>query len=152
MLSLFLATLAASAAASPLARSSSAYPIVNTTGGYVQGTSAVFREGITVYRGIPYGASTADEKRWTAPVAPEPWSGVFNASAFGAQCAQPASSSAGIFDNPSTDISEDCLNLNVWVPENATNAPVYGKNTSAFPLRYFTAANRPPSLDLRRPL
>lgn len=125
MLSLLFASLAASVAAYPSSSSSTSYPIINTTLGQVQGTSAVYREDVTVYRGIPYGASTAGAARWTPPTSPAPWTGVFNASTFGPNCAQTASNEPGIFDNGQSVSSEDCLSLNIWAPANATNAPVY---------------------------
>lgn len=62
---------------------------------------------ITVYKGIPYGASTAGEKRWRAPQPPAEWDGVRTADTFGDICPQPGQ--PALFA-----MSEDCLNLNVW--------------------------------------
>lgn len=103
-------------AAEPIPRSSSKYPIIKTTKGLVQGTASEYRDEITVYKGIPFAASTAGENRWKGPSAREPWSGVLKANSFGPQCAQKTSSSAGIFNTASNITSEDCLYLNVWTP------------------------------------
>ncbi|KAJ5153057.1 uncharacterized protein N7482_009535 [Penicillium canariense] len=102
--------------AEPIPRSSSKHPIIKTTKGSVQGIASEYREDITVYKGIPFAASTAGENRWKAPSAREPWSGVLKADAFGPQCAQTTSSSAGIFNTASNISSEDCLYLNIWTP------------------------------------
>ncbi|KAI9927858.1 hypothetical protein ASPWEDRAFT_113392 [Aspergillus wentii DTO 134E9] len=116
MLYLSLLTgLLAGASANPIARSSQ-YPIVNTTQGNVQGIASPYRDGITVYRGIPFAAPPTGSKRWTPPTTAKPWSGVFKADTFGPQCAQTTSSSAGIFNIASNTSSEDCLFLNVWTP------------------------------------
>lgn len=106
-------------------RSSS--PVVNTTYGLIQGTTSEYREGVSVFKGIPFAASPTGSQRWKAPAAAEPWSGVLNATAFGADCSQ-SYSSAGIFSSGSENISEDCLFMNIWTPQNATassNLPVY---------------------------
>lgn len=89
------------AAMSPLARAAVAAPVVRTTaGGRVRGT----REGdLQVFRGIRYGADTGP-RRFMPPVAPEPWRGIVEATAFGAASRQPGSE---------PNQSEDCLFLNV---------------------------------------
>lgn len=106
-------------------RSSS--PVVNTTYGLIQGTTSEYREGVSVFKGIPFASPPTGSLRWKAPAAASSWSSVLNATAFGADCAQ-SYSSAGIFSSGSEDISEDCLYLNIWAPSNATatsNLPVY---------------------------
>ena len=69
----------------------------------------------TVYKGIPYGATTAGANRWKAPTAPIPWNGTLNATTFGLECAK-AAGQAGIFSTAATTSSEDCLSLNIWTP------------------------------------
>ncbi len=90
-------------AAMPLARAAGASPVVRTTAGRVRG----FADGdLMVFRGIRYGADTAP-RRFTPPVAPEPWRGIVATREFGAASPQPGSE---------PHQSEDCLFLNVMAP------------------------------------
>jgi para-nitrobenzyl esterase len=79
---------------------------VRTESGLVSGAGAE----ITVFKGIPFAASTAGELRWKPPEPPKPWDGVREATKFGAACPQ---STAMLKIEP---LSEDCLNLNIWTP------------------------------------
>ncbi|KAK0664158.1 Carboxylesterase 4A [Lasiodiplodia hormozganensis] len=103
------------AGASVLPRAAAQYPTVNTTHGYIRGTGSEYRNGVTVYKGIPFAAPPTGSRRWKAPSAPEPWTDVLEATEFGPQCAQ-TYSSAGIFSTGKNTTSEDCLYLNVWHP------------------------------------
>lgn len=80
--------------------------IVTTTYGQLQGVEDTNVAGVTVFKGIPFAASTAGEARWTAPQPPASWDGVKVADTFGLVCPQSGVSS--------DTMSEDCLNLNVW--------------------------------------
>ncbi|MCP9788181.1 carboxylesterase family protein [Cyanobium sp. Maggiore-St4-Cus] len=64
------------------------------------------------FRGIPYAASTAADKRWTLPVPAKGWSGLRDASAFGPACPQEAR-----FNLTEASNAEDCLSINVSVPQ-----------------------------------
>ncbi|KAF3766745.1 alpha/beta-hydrolase [Cryphonectria parasitica EP155] len=107
-------------------------PIVNTTLGQLQGSLSNFRSPlVTSYKGIPYAKAPTGDLRWKAPVAAEPWDGVFNATEFGPQCMQ-IYSDAGIFSSGKETMSEDCLTLNIWTPTyndtsdlTSLNTPVY---------------------------
>ncbi|KAK7394017.1 hypothetical protein QQX98_013195 [Neonectria punicea] len=90
--------------------------VIDTTYGSVQGASSEYRPGVTVYKGIPFAAPPIGANRWKPPQAPSTWSGVFNATTFGPQCAQSTGGAAGIFSTGSSVASEDCLTLNVWTP------------------------------------
>ena len=49
------------------------WPVVETTGGKIVGEN---RDGIAVFRGIPYGGPVDREKRWLPPVKAKSWDGV----------------------------------------------------------------------------
>lgn len=104
-----LATRAAEAASakSPIAA------VVDTTGGKVRG---VVTNGVHVYRGIPYGASTAGANRFMPPRQAAPWTGVFDAFQNGHASPQvaptPGAIGAGLRGYAAQ--GEDCLVLNVF--------------------------------------
>ncbi|MGH9560939.1 MAG: carboxylesterase/lipase family protein, partial [Terracidiphilus sp.] len=65
--------------------------------------------------GIPYAQPPVGDLRWRPPVAAQPWSGIREAMAFGAPCAQPLL--YGNWNHYDVDrSSEDCLYLNVVTP------------------------------------
>ncbi|MFK4098773.1 carboxylesterase/lipase family protein [Streptomyces sp. NPDC019531] len=100
---------AGAAPASATGRTASERP-VRTESGLVTGVPAAL-DGVTVYKGIPYAASTAGANRWRAPRPAPSWSGVRKADTWGAACPQPVT---GIDADKVPPLSEDCLNLNVW--------------------------------------
>ena len=71
---------------------------------------------VKVWKGIRYGAPPVGDLRWRAPVAPDPWTDVADATAFGPVSPQPKSP---IPLGPGTRVDEDCLFLNVWAPSSA---------------------------------
>ncbi|MFI1030065.1 carboxylesterase/lipase family protein [Streptomyces sp. NPDC020951] len=83
---------------------------VRTRSGLVTGVPAAL-DGVTVYKGIPFAASTAGENRWRAPQPAPSWKGVRAADTWGAACPQPVT---GIAADKVPPLSEDCLNLNIW--------------------------------------
>ena len=68
---------------------------------------------LRVFLGIPYAAPPTGPLRWREPQPVERWAGVRNAIEFGPRCAQPTLFSITF---RSTQMSEDCLYLNVWTP------------------------------------
>ncbi len=81
---------------------------IEITGGTIRGIKT---GGATVYKGIPFAAPPVGDLRWKAPQPAIPWEGEFLANKFGAAPVQ-----GGSFID-SDQQSEDCLYLNVWVPE-----------------------------------
>ena len=78
-------------------------PVATTRYGRVRGLR---EDGVLVFRGIRYGADTAS-RRFRRALPPQPWSGVADATRYGAAAPQTKA------DEPT---SEDCLFLNVWTP------------------------------------
>lgn len=84
-----------------------------------QGTLAgVAKDGIAIFRGIPFAATTAGDNRWRPPAPAPHWDGVRDASQFGPVCPQ-LSKHHG---KPkvwlqNVEINENCLNLTVFAPE-----------------------------------
>lgn len=104
-----LTAVAALAAAVPSIAACAATAPVRTRSGWIQGSA---EDGSTVYRGIPFAAPPVGRLRWRPPQPPFTWSGVRKADQFAPVCMQ---------DHPwwtggNTQVSEDCLYLNVWTP------------------------------------
>jgi para-nitrobenzyl esterase len=77
--------------------------------GSVAGETAEAGRQILTFKGIPYAAPPIGPLRWRAPQPPLPWSGVRDATHFGADCMQtPYVISTG------QKTSEDCLTVSVW--------------------------------------
>jgi para-nitrobenzyl esterase len=86
-------------------------PIVNVTGGQIRGAA---RAGGAVFRGIPFAAPPTGERRWREPMPVQPWTGVRDATKFGAICPQAPTPIVG---EAIKTASEDCLFLNVWTAQ-----------------------------------
>src|SRR5580765_3200928 len=97
-----------------------------TSAGTVRG---IVDEGINVFKGIPYGDTTAGTNRFMPPKPPAPWTGARDALAYGPTAPQ----TVGAADAPGRaararlpEEGEDCLVLNVFTPalSGGRNRPV----------------------------
>ena len=95
------------------------YVFSETNSGRVRGVDV---DGIKVFKGIRYGASTAGKNRFMPPVDPAKWTGVRDALEYGPSAPQTepgarrTTSDLAVAGAGLTDESEDCLALNVWTP------------------------------------
>jgi len=72
---------------------------------------------VNAFKGIPYGASTAGNRRFLPPVKPAAWTGIKDTLTWGPEAPQvsPHTEIPEVRATiPSTGMSEDCLLLNVW--------------------------------------
>ena len=97
--------------------------IVDTTAGKLRGLE--IDDGILGWRGIPFAAPPVGPLRFRPPEPVEPWTGVRDATAYGAPAIQPQLPAA--MPRPGPELppsSEDCLFLNVTAPADAERRPV----------------------------
>ena len=82
------------------------------------------KTGIQTYFGIPFAKPPVGELRWKEAQPLDSWSGVKETKHFGARPMQPPV--FGDMNFRSSNMSEDCLYLNVWTPakRNTKNLPV----------------------------
>jgi len=84
--------------------------IAETAFGKIRGEEV---QGIKIFKGVPYGASTAGRNRFMPPMDPAPWTDVRDALHYGSSTPQTDPSYLRPHLNGE---SEDCLVLNVWTP------------------------------------
>lgn len=100
--------------------------LVETTSGSVRGfTRDVDGSNVYTYLGIPFAEPPIGNLRFRRPVPMEKWTDVYNATSRGNSCVQmpfesfqdkKGKKSEDVW-NPNTPMNEDCLHLNIWVPE-----------------------------------
>ena len=116
-------------------------PTIATKYGAVRGQ---VRDGVASFLGVSYASGPTGGLRFQAPVPPEPWSGVRDATAYGPTPPKPDYPPPfdTMFAEPNI-AGDDWLNLNVWTPEPAgTGLPVmvwihggaFANGNSAIPL------------------
>ena len=84
-------------------------PVVAVTGGRIRGL--LMARGGAEFKGIPFAKAPVGDLRWREPLPAMPWTGVRDATAFGAPCPQNAA------NRPMDGSQEDCLFLNLWTPD-----------------------------------
>jgi para-nitrobenzyl esterase len=101
------------------------YAVAETSFGKVRG---VDNNGIKTFKGVPYGASTADANRFMPPKDPAKWTGVRDALEYGHSAPQrdpsappPAPGGMSVSGGNLPPEGEDCLVLNVWTPSVSDN-------------------------------
>ena len=105
--------------AAPVSAAEAAQPIVETSAGKIRGAAS---DGVCVFKGIPYGASTAGQNRFMPPQKPEAWAGVRDALQLAGHAPQapaaPRRPELADFSGPpdTIPVGEDCLTLHVWTP------------------------------------
>ncbi|HWC84182.1 MAG TPA: carboxylesterase family protein [Pseudonocardiaceae bacterium] len=124
-----------------------AQAVVRVATGLLRGAR---EEGVVVYRGVPFAQPPVGPLRFGSPLPPQPWSGVRDASRPGPASYQFNSDNQSDVERIIRDIdpgvpgimawpgysnatyrhnhaAEDCLYLDIWVPESAPRAglPVY---------------------------
>jgi acetylcholinesterase len=98
-------------------------PIVETTSGILRGLSrTVLDREVHVFLGVPFAKPPIGPLRFRKPLPIEYWHGVLNATTLPNSCYQERYEYFPGFEgeemwNPNTNISEDCLYLNIWVPQ-----------------------------------
>ncbi|HEX3567594.1 MAG TPA: carboxylesterase family protein [Acidimicrobiales bacterium] len=104
-------------------------PTAEVATGRLEGLS--YRAGrsqaaVRAFHGIPYAADPVGPLRFRAPEPPEPWAGVRDASTFAPSSMQSPTSlfSGTIPGNQIAAISERCLTLDIWAPDQAGDLPV----------------------------
>lgn len=104
----------------PAAAASAPSPVVRIAAGRVRGAA---RDGLMIFKGIPYAQPPVGPLRWRPPQPAKPWSGVRPATDYGHDCMQlPFPGDAAPLR---TTPSEDCLYVNVWAPaQHAKGLPV----------------------------
>src|SRR3990167_3055955 len=98
-----------------------ASPVVEAPAGTVEGKTV---GKVRAFKGIPFAQPPVGPLRWKAPQPLPTWQGVRKAQSFGAACIQPRPNAVHIYANQPAKISEDCLTLNIWAPEQIKDAPV----------------------------
>ena len=105
-----LAALTCAALLTSQAAAAPAPTVVKVETGRLQG--AVSGE-VLAFKGIPFAAPPVGDLRWRPPQKPAPWTGIRSAVQIGHDCLQgPIAGDPGL----GTELSEDCLYLNVWRP------------------------------------
>ncbi len=100
------------------------YVMLDTALGSLRGLRENVQDtDLDIFLGIPYAKPPIGNRRFQRPEASEPWEGTLDAIRLPPTCVQVPDNSFGNHEgvemwNPNTNMSEDCLYLNVWAPSN----------------------------------
>ncbi|XP_013395723.1 liver carboxylesterase 1 [Lingula anatina] len=92
--------------------------------GEIKGITETLSNGkqVVKYMAVPYAEAPVGDLRFRKPVPKAAWEGVLDATNEGPSCVQmPNPTLSQFIEN--TDISEDCLHLNIYVPVSTSKAP-----------------------------
>ena len=93
-------------------------PVVKINSGAISG---IEKNGIHIFKGIPFAAPPVGDLRWKAPQPVKPWANIKECTAFGPSPFQaspvPFMCWSAEYLIPKEPINEDCLYLNVWAPK-----------------------------------
>ena len=114
---IFLAGVMAAASFAAVSASAAIPEPIRVENGLVSGSPGAFPD-VRVFKGIPYAAPPVGDLRWRPPAPASNWDGGREATKFSANCMQRAAG-GGNFppyggDRSATEMSEDCLYLNVY--------------------------------------
>jgi para-nitrobenzyl esterase len=97
-------------------------PMVTVAQGQLRGRE---KDGVRSFLGIPYADEPFGERRFAVPAPARAWSGIREATEFGATAPKPgyAPPIDALLPDPQV-AGQGCLNLNVWTPQDAADLPV----------------------------
>lgn len=100
--------------------------VIDTLYGQVDGNTVTLDDGSVVHSwyGIPYAKPPVRDLRFELPRKPEPWSGVFQAKKLPPACYQSVPGLIWLTHPGHANVREDCLNINVYAPDNLEDAPL----------------------------
>jgi len=95
-------------------------PVLTIDGGRITGVETS-KDGVLIYKGIPYAAPPIGMLRWREPQPVISWKGVKSADKFGNAAIQNDQTFGGFYQHEfyqtgDPERSEDCLYLNIWTP------------------------------------
>jgi acetylcholinesterase len=97
--------------------------VVETSTGLMRGFArTIFEREVHGFYGVPFAKPPVGPLRFRKPAPLEPWHGVLNATRMPNSCIQERYDYFLGFEgeemwNPNTNVSEDCLYMNIWVPK-----------------------------------
>uniref|UniRef100_A0A0N5C6L4 Carboxylic ester hydrolase n=1 Tax=Strongyloides papillosus TaxID=174720 RepID=A0A0N5C6L4_STREA len=103
---------------------------VKTKLGYIQGTESTFLdEKVRSFLSVPFAEPPIGDLRFKPPISKRPWNNTLRAKKLSPACFQARDTYNESFWgsemwNANTEISEDCLYMNIWTPSSAYNLTV----------------------------